>query len=94
MVLEYSGRHLALIELAQKAVLEGLKRPDDVRRGIDWLVGLESALHRALELDHFILDFQPQIDSYSGGVVGVEALLRWKDPDRGIVPPNQFIPIR
>ena len=56
-------------------------------------LGLESALHRALELDHFILDFQPQIDSYSGGVVGVEALLRWKDPERGIVPPNQFIPL-
>ncbi len=56
-------------------------------------LGLESDLHRALELQHFILDFQPQIDSYSGGVVGVEALLRWKDPDRGIIPPGQFIPL-
>ncbi len=56
-------------------------------------LGLESALHRALELQHFILDFQPQIDSYSGGVVGVEALLRWKDPVRGIIPPGQFIPL-
>jgi EAL domain-containing protein (putative c-di-GMP-specific phosphodiesterase class I) len=50
-------------------------------------------LHRALELEHFILDFQPQIDSYSGGVVGVEALLRWNDPVRGIIPPGQFIPL-
>ena len=56
-------------------------------------LGLESALHRALELEHFILDFQPQIDSYSGGVVGVEALLRWNDPVRGIIPPGQFIPL-
>jgi len=56
-------------------------------------LGLESALHRALELNHFILDFQPQIDSYSGGVVGVEALLRWNDPDRGLIPPGQFIPL-
>ncbi len=56
-------------------------------------LGQESALHRALELGHFILDFQPQIDSYSGAVVGVEALLRWKDPERGIIPPNDFIPL-
>jgi len=56
-------------------------------------LGLESDLHRALELNHFILDFQPQIDSYSGGVVGVEALLRWNDPDRGLIPPGQFIPL-
>jgi diguanylate cyclase (GGDEF)-like protein len=56
-------------------------------------LGLESDLHRALEMGHFILDFQPQIDSYSGSVVGVEALLRWRDPERGIIPPNDFIPL-
>lgn len=56
-------------------------------------LGMESALHRALELQHFILDFQPQIDSFTGDVVGVEALLRWRDPERGIIPPGEFIPL-
>ena len=66
---------------------------DSVEPASSERLGLESALHRALELQHFILDFQPQIDSYSGGVVGVEALLRWKDPERGIIPPGEFIPL-
>jgi polar amino acid transport system substrate-binding protein len=56
-------------------------------------LGMETALHRALELGHFILDYQPQIDSYTGNVVAVEALVRWKDPEQGIIPPGQFIPL-
>ncbi|MGZ4198991.1 MAG: putative bifunctional diguanylate cyclase/phosphodiesterase, partial [Thermoleophilia bacterium] len=45
------------------------------------------------ELGHFVLNFQPQIDSYSGAVLGVEALLRWQDPERGLIPPGDFIPL-
>ena len=56
-------------------------------------LGMETALHRALELGHFILDYQPQIDSYTGNVVAVEALVRWNDPEQGIIPPNKFIPL-
>ena len=56
-------------------------------------LGLESDLHRALELGHFILDYQPQIDSFDGRVVGVEALLRWRDPERGLISPGEFIPL-
>jgi diguanylate cyclase (GGDEF)-like protein len=56
-------------------------------------LGMESRLHRALEEGHFVLNFQPQIDSYSGAVLGVEALLRWQDPERGLIPPGDFIPL-
>lgn len=48
-------------------------------------------LRRALSRQEFELHYQPQVDLRSGEVVGAEALLRWRDPDRGLVPPGQFI---
>jgi EAL domain-containing protein (putative c-di-GMP-specific phosphodiesterase class I) len=50
-------------------------------------------LHRALEREQFVLHFQPQIDLRTHDLVGVEALLRWVHPERGLVPPMEFIPI-
>ncbi|RQR71973.1 EAL domain-containing protein [Burkholderia sp. Bp9012] len=48
-------------------------------------------LHRALEQNEFRLFYQPQFDLASGRIVGVEALLRWLHPRRGLVPPGEFI---
>ena len=53
---------------------------------------LEADLHRALENGQFFLLYQPTIDLATGAFVGVEALLRWRHPDRGIVRPDEFIP--
>jgi EAL domain-containing protein (putative c-di-GMP-specific phosphodiesterase class I) len=54
---------------------------------------LESGMRRALEDGGFELHYQPQIDLASGRIVGAEALLRWRHPQRGLVPPSTFIPI-
>ena len=54
---------------------------------------LNHAMHRALELGQFHLQYQPQIAIDSGKVVGVEALLRWRHPEFGDLSPAEFIPI-
>jgi len=51
----------------------------------------EKGLRRALEKSEFILHFQPVVDIRLEEVVSVEALIRWNDPERGMVPPGQFI---
>jgi diguanylate cyclase (GGDEF)-like protein/PAS domain S-box-containing protein len=53
---------------------------------------LESELRKALVNEEFILHYQPQIEIESGKIVGVEALIRWEHPERGLVSPNVFIP--
>ncbi|OUM95365.1 MAG: hypothetical protein A9Z00_08400 [Thermobacillus sp. ZCTH02-B1] len=54
---------------------------------------LENDLRRALEENQFHLVYQPLVDLRTGRVTGVEALLRWKHPERGTIPPSQFVPI-
>jgi len=54
---------------------------------------LESALRVALERDEFLLYYQPQVDTRSGEVVGVEALLRWRHPTQGVLAPHVFLPL-
>lgn len=56
-------------------------------------LGLESALHQALERKEFHLVYQPQIDAASGTIRGVEALIRWQHPERGLISPLDFIPL-
>lgn len=52
---------------------------------------LESRLRLALARQEFVLYYQPRMDVGNGRVVAFEALLRWNDPDRGILPPGEFI---
>jgi EAL domain-containing protein (putative c-di-GMP-specific phosphodiesterase class I) len=49
-------------------------------------------LRRALEQREFVLYYQPEVDLASRRIVGLEALIRWRHPDRGLVPPMDFIP--
>jgi diguanylate cyclase (GGDEF)-like protein len=54
---------------------------------------LESDLHSALKNGEFEVHYQPKVDTLSGLVRSAEALLRWKHPERGFIPPAEFIPI-
>jgi diguanylate cyclase (GGDEF)-like protein/PAS domain S-box-containing protein len=54
---------------------------------------LEGSLRCALEREEFLLHYQPKVNLDTGEITGVEALIRWQQPDRGLVPPSQFLPI-
>ena len=54
---------------------------------------LQNRLHQALALSEFRLEYQPQLEIGSGRVSGVEALLRWNNPDLGEVEPDRFVPV-
>jgi diguanylate cyclase (GGDEF)-like protein/PAS domain S-box-containing protein len=73
---------------ARHEVFDSVMRAGAVQR-----LEIVNDLHRALERDQFVLHFQPQIDLRTNTLVGVEALLRWVHPNRGLVPPLEFIPV-
>ncbi|MBK8116795.1 MAG: EAL domain-containing protein [Candidatus Accumulibacter sp.] len=54
---------------------------------------LESSLRKAIELEHLVLHYQPLIEARTGAVIGSEALVRWPDPEQGMIAPMRFIPV-
>jgi diguanylate cyclase (GGDEF)-like protein/PAS domain S-box-containing protein len=66
---------------------------DGMARELGELLGLEHELRLGLERSQFRVHYQPLIDLDSNAVIGVEALLRWQSPNRGLVPPTRFIPV-
>ncbi len=70
----------------------GFYSPDMNADAVDRLM-LKSELHRALERQEFQILYQPKVDLRDGRIAGAEALLRWRHPKRGDVPPNDFIPL-
>ena len=67
-------------------------RADMQARVLEWQ-SLEGSLRSALSRDEFVLHYQPKIDLKTAGISGVEALLRWRHPDRGLIQPLNFVPI-
>ncbi len=65
----------------------------DMAREVGELLGLEHELRVGLQRGEFTLHYQPEVDLEQGDIVGVEALLRWNSPRRGLVPPDRFIPV-
>jgi diguanylate cyclase (GGDEF)-like protein len=65
----------------------------DMNARVQARLQLETDMRRGLMDDEFFLVYQPQVDIASGRAIGVEALLRWRDPDRGVIGPSEFIPI-
>ncbi|QCW81825.1 PAS domain S-box protein [Methylotuvimicrobium buryatense] len=57
------------------------------------LLQIENELHLALERNELLLYYQPQVDAKTSTIIGCEALVRWQHPEKGMIPPGQFIPI-
>lgn len=79
------------------AKADGLAKPvcftSGMRERALKLLQLEAELRNAIEADEMVLYYQPEIDLESNCVVGFEALVRWMHPERGLIPPAEFIPI-
>ncbi len=56
-------------------------------------LSLTTRLRRAVELQHWVLHYQPIVNLSDGSMKGVEALVRWREPNGGLVPPGEFIPL-
>ena len=54
---------------------------------------LEHGLRRAVARNEFVVHYQPKVSLATGKIVSFEALVRWKHPERGLLPPEQFIPL-
>ncbi len=54
---------------------------------------LERGLRRAIDQDEFVIHYQPKVSLETGRMIGVEALVRWEHPERGLVPPEAFVPV-
>ena len=66
--------------------------PDMNAAAVERLI-LKSKLRRALERDELVIRYQPKVDLANGRVIGAEALLRWRLPGHGDIPPSRFIPL-
>jgi diguanylate cyclase (GGDEF)-like protein/PAS domain S-box-containing protein len=97
---EDGEKALELIENAE-AALKSAKSAGErflpyrlqMHRGQDNRLELETRLRAALEERQFVLHYQPKIDIGGGGLVGLEALIRWQDPARGLIAPSEFLPV-
>jgi len=66
---------------------------DEMKRRANERLSLETRLRKAIHDEQLILHYQPQISLLTGRIVGAEALVRWNDPERGLVVPSSFIPV-
>jgi diguanylate cyclase (GGDEF)-like protein len=84
----------AAMYAAKAAGRDGVRRFEPaLRRAAEWRMALSRSLRTAAQDGELTLVYQPQVDIRTGRVSGLEALLRWNDPEHGAVSPAEFIPV-
>jgi diguanylate cyclase (GGDEF)-like protein/PAS domain S-box-containing protein len=88
-----SNSHLAFCRA--KTIRRGnhLMFESSIRQELESRLTLEAELALALERQEFELFYQPQVRLVDGGLIGAEALIRWRHPKRGLIPPGEFMPV-
>jgi diguanylate cyclase (GGDEF)-like protein len=81
----------AALKLAKEAGKQYVHYQLKMHSEIAERVAIEHRLRAAIDAQHFELHYQPQVDIASGRIEAVEALLRWNDPEQGLVAPDQFL---
>jgi diguanylate cyclase (GGDEF)-like protein/PAS domain S-box-containing protein len=92
---------LRMADIAMQRAKEQAENPDhsvafyrlDMNQGMQQRMQIESGLRHALGNGELVLHYQPKFEIGSSRLVGAEALVRWKHPQRGMVPPSDFIPL-
>lgn len=92
---------LRLADIAMERAKQGNDADDravaffssEMNQGMQDRIRLESGLRQAIRRDELLLHYQPKFDIGSDRIIGAEALVRWQHPERGMVPPMQFIPL-
>lgn len=83
----------AALKKAKTSNLQYLFYQAEMTANVAERLQFESRLRHALDKNQFILHYQPKVDEENHKITGLEALIRWNDPDSGLVPPGKFIPI-
>jgi diguanylate cyclase (GGDEF)-like protein/PAS domain S-box-containing protein len=83
----------ALIHAKQKGGNNQVTFDQNMRVGVIQRMETETSLRQALEQEQFELFYQPIMDLTAGSLVGMEALIRWRHPERGLISPMEFIPV-
>ncbi len=87
------GADIALFRAKRLGRGQSCRFEHDMTADVSSRVALEGELRRAIAEREFCLHYQPKVDLISGEISGSEALIRWNHPQRGLVPPNDFIPV-
>ena len=82
----------AALHRAKRGIEDYLYYSPEMNARAAKILQLESKLRRAIERQEFVLHYQPKVNFSDGRIAGVEALIRWQDPEQGLVPPGDFIP--
>ncbi|WP_411680173.1 EAL domain-containing protein [Clostridium thailandense] len=84
---------IAMYKAKEKGKNQYLICSSELKDEVLYKIKITNSLYRALEREEFYLNYQPQVNLSNGEIIGLEALIRWKHPELGLVSPAVFIPI-